>query len=230
MDAKLSVSKPFGDRHAAYGTKDWAQRFRTEIQMAVADLELAPSAVETNITLGEKFGAWQLLEDRYHRPFPNFDAFCRAPKPWGLGKDPSHLRGEIETAKQKVAETWKASPPVAKVGAPKGNANAKKNGDPGNNGDQVTIDSAPKRGHSAEYLAGRIKAKAAKGDEAAVVVAEKLEAGGYESMRAAARDAGILKPPDPFRAVVRALDKLSLDRLRELRDTITKFIEAKEAS
>ena len=72
-------------------------------------------------------------------------------------------------------------------------------------------------GTSSAYLAGRIKAKAAKGDEAAKAVAEAVGRGDYDAtgMRAAARDAGILRPPDPVRVAVRAVRAVPADRLTE---------------
>ena len=84
---------------------------------------------------------------------------------------------------------------------------------PGNEG--FHGEEASAGGNRSAYLASRIKAAAAK-DPKAASVAAKVEAGEYTSMRAAARDAGVIKPPDPIRDAARSITKVPTHRLAEL--------------
>jgi hypothetical protein len=105
--------------------------------------------------------------------------------------------------------------PVAKKGGQPGNQNAaseEKRLLPGNN--RFEERQQPTRGNSSEYLAGRIKAKAAT-DPVAGEVAAAVERGEYKSMRAAARDAGVIRAKDPVKAALKAIAKVPEDRLDE---------------
>jgi len=111
-----------------------------------------------------------------------------------------------------MATAEKTKPQTIGKGAP-GPGRAKKTDDQVNR--LSDSQSQSKGGNRAEYLAGRIKARAETDPKAAEVV-RRVERGEYSSMRAAARDAGVLKPVDPVRAAINAVAKVPVDRLGEL--------------
>lgn len=76
--------------------------------------------------------------------------------------------------------------------------------------DNVNLISA-KGGNSADYLAARIKRDRPD-------IAARVEAGEFRSMRAAALEAGIVKPPCPVKAAKRAVEKMDEDQLAEFSD------------
>lgn len=126
--------------------------------------------------------------------------------------------GEVEVSTL-VATRFEAAPvqadksDVAKAKVAKG-----KKGFTASTSSDATCADRPKR--AVAYLAGRIKRLAAKGDERAIEVAAKIEAGGYASMRAAAIAAGVLKVPTPVERARRAFARLTEEErgllLREL--------------
>ena len=68
----------------------------------------------------------------------------------------------------------------------------------------------PKQGNSASYLAARLARDFPK-------IAERLAAGEFRSVRAAAIAAGIITPPTPLEQILKLLPKLSDDERVELR-------------
>jgi len=60
---------------------------------------MLPSASGSNwrfYELGQKHRAWTLLTDKNGVAFPDFDAFCACPPPYGLGTDPTKFRAHME--------------------------------------------------------------------------------------------------------------------------------------
>lgn len=80
-----------------------------------------------------------------------------------------------------------------------------------------------KGGTRAQYLAHRVATAAKRGDQKAAEVLEAMKAGQYRSVRSAALDAGILRPPDPVRLVLRAVVKMTREQRLEV---FRKLLEA----
>jgi hypothetical protein len=74
--------------------------------------------------------------------------------------------------------------------------------------DDVNSTSDSKGGNSADYLAARIKRDRPD-------IAARVEAGEFRSMRAAALEAGIIKPPCPVKVAKRAVEKMDEDQLAD---------------
>jgi hypothetical protein len=70
------------------------------------------------------------------------------------------------------------------------------------------------QGTSADYLAARIKRDRPD-------IAARVEAGEFKSMRAAAIEAGIVKPPCPVKAGMRAVEKMSEDQRAQFTQWLT---------
>jgi hypothetical protein len=135
----------------------------------------------------------------------------------GRGHEGPISNGAAVDAAEQVRATMDLSDPPKAPGAPKGSRNnpsGKAKEAP--NGSASTVSPKPrKQKRDAKYLAGRIKAKAAT-DATAAEVVERVRRGEYKSMRAAARDAGVVKASDPVRDASRAVAKVPTQRLAEL--------------
>ena len=164
------------------------------------------------------------LTDAGGAPFTSWRAFALHLRPEGIGCTAEQLDRLNDAAKRSVADVGREALPTGKVGAPAGNKNATSADVDQDNPYPIRIES--KRGNDPSYLAGRIKAKAAKGDELAKRVATAVERGDYDAkgMRAAARDAGIVKPPDLAKAATRALSKLPSEQLDRLNDAAKRSV------
>jgi hypothetical protein len=210
----------YRDPATVYGSDEWCEKqlrwSRNTVKSAEADC----------IPLAEDMPYYRQWCERHGVAWPEF---CRskldADAEW-IGKIEEGVailkgrghRGPLtaDAAAQAVAEKFAEAEPVKAPGAPKGNRNAAKSRDE-NNGSASTIE--PKR-RDAEYLLGRVKAKAENGDPVAIEVVERINRGEVTSARQAAREAGVLKPVDPVKAAVRAAEKLS----DEQRETVTHSI------
>lgn len=67
------------------GSKDWAERWRLEVQGIVKRLSYAPEKVEEYFRVGLERSVWTLLTTKSGQPFRTFEAFCEYEQPWGLG-------------------------------------------------------------------------------------------------------------------------------------------------
>jgi hypothetical protein len=90
----------------------------------------------------------------------------------------------------------------------------RKSGAAQDQGDDVTL---IERGNSADYLAARIKRDRPD-------IAERVEAGEFRSMRAAAIEAGIVKVPSNLEKAKKAIAKLTADELQEFTDWFNDYI------
>jgi hypothetical protein len=109
----------YGDPLAPVGSAEWAKRWRLEFQNAVKRL---PSATETNLSfyeIGERHRAWTLVTNEKGEPFKDFDSFCAAKQPYGLGTDPAVFRAHLAAVMgKKGADLATVSPGDDKGGRP----------------------------------------------------------------------------------------------------------------
>jgi hypothetical protein len=100
----VTVSDPgYGDPRAPLGSPDWAKRWRLEFQTVVKSLPDSPQACLGFFEVGREHRAWTLLTDKWDKPFPDFDSFCRTRQPWGLGMDPEKFRAYLDAELGKKA-------------------------------------------------------------------------------------------------------------------------------
>lgn len=131
MSANARVVSPFGNRHAAPDTEEYAMRWRVDMYAAVSSLDVQPNLVASLKAVGEKFKLWSLLKDAAGKPFRTFDEFCEAPRPCGLATPATKVRAAIEAVHGKKVVALVTTPPGAPVGAKPGNRNASKSDDGG---------------------------------------------------------------------------------------------------
>lgn len=199
------------DPRADIGTRGWAEYWRGKMLVYVEQaVSTDPALIESLVALGTKHRAWELLTDRAGRPFPSFETFCEAPRPYGLGTPAAKLEQLYALLHENRAQrsAVRATPAPTKADA------AKKGGRP-RKGEKrkPTDDGKEVYGNTPAYLAARIARDAP-------AVHEAMKAGAFKSVRAAAKAAGIVKDADPVRVAARTIAKVPIQRLAELVATL----------
>jgi hypothetical protein len=111
--------------------------------------------------------------------------------------------GEDEAKRLAAAETMKEAEPIPMQEIDLGKAGPGRGKKTGDHSTRFNRGST-----SSSYLAARLKRDHPE-------IAAAVERGKYRSMRAAAREAGIIKPPNPYRQLIRWWDRASdHDRMR----------------
>jgi hypothetical protein len=196
-------AETLGDWNAEAGSEAWCKALRLSLQNVVKSIATVPEKVRDYVERAVAHRAWVHWRDADGKPFRDFDAFCAAPLPHGLGRPFSEIRpyleavkGPVVTAALTASVAAAPSPPPAHVGPGRGKKNAADESKP----------RLSNHGNASSYLAARI----------APEVAEKMKAGEYPSVRAAARAAGLVKDPDPVKVAARALKKVPAERMGEV--------------
>jgi hypothetical protein len=72
--------------NAPYGTVEWAQRVRLELQSMLNHIHVEPENVDDYLRLVRKERMWTKLNRKDGSMFRTFDEFCEYEQPWGLGR------------------------------------------------------------------------------------------------------------------------------------------------
>lgn len=166
---------------APIGSKPWAEHRKQELEQAIDSAIAGRIRFSSELVDFWQTQAWQLFTDKTDEPFRSFYAFARAQRPYGLGCTEDDYNALMDAAKRTVqdfAEQYGDAPLVNGTGAPKGNQNALKNND-----SNTTIVSADR---GATYLTRRIAR-----DRPDII--KRMKDGEFTSVRAAAKEAGIVK-------------------------------------
>jgi hypothetical protein len=155
-----------GDLTAAPGSREWAIAVRLELQSGIRETKSDAASVLSWRRLFEKHAGYRVLPDADGQPFQSYRAFCEAQPPRGLGYDPDVLAQILEERKTAQQRATTAAP-MRLPGRP-----------PSENKGSVSTFSGKR---DADYLAARIKR-----DHPAIH--ERMKAGDYPSVRAAAID------------------------------------------
>jgi len=188
----ISTLNAHGDLSAPPGSRPWAIAVRRELQSAIDNRESDTMNLKRFLLLMEQHEGYKVLTDARGRPFRSYRAFCEARHPIGLGYDPEMLQlviAERKTAEQRATATTELREhrrPTIEEASNKGN--------------NITFT----RGTNPEYLAARIAR-----DRPDIL--ERMKAGEYPSVRAAAIEAGIVKVPTALDTLRKAWTKASAD-------------------
>lgn len=162
-----------GNLHAELGSRSWAIAVRNKAQSFLYDERSNARYLKGMIDLLAEHHGYRSLDDQDGSRFPSFEAFCRARPPFGLGYDLDALNTIIEERKSAQARAQAPKPLAAHGGIGQGR----------NRVDVINSNG----GTGADYLTARIAR-----DHPAIL--ERMRAGEFSSVRAAAREAGIVKP------------------------------------
>jgi hypothetical protein len=191
------------DASSPPGSPGWARTVRELIADAISREATYADRAWSLIREFKQNEAWRHLQDRAGAPFANLKQFSEHPRPEGLGISFSRLKQIENDHREWLKKQTEILDEAPAVGAPKGNTNASKN----NRYIVPIVSKDDTRGNKAETVIRRIKKAAAKGDDRALAALEGLKEGRYPSARAAGLDAGVVRPPDPIRAMHTAIKK-----------------------
>jgi hypothetical protein len=93
---RTSTMGEAGDIDAPIGSREWAIAIRGKILLEWNNKESITIHLMRLRATFTKHQAWQTLSDRRGRPFRSWEAFCRSPKPYGLGLPPDAFDAEVE--------------------------------------------------------------------------------------------------------------------------------------
>lgn len=159
-----------GDLTAEPGSRPWAIAMRGEMILCLSDTESNRDRLSwMHDEMTAQKGYTQLV-NQHGAPFSTFREFCEAKPPWGLGYSENALNAIITEYRKQTARQRAERPKELREQHKK------------------TLPSNVKRqGNDAEYLTARIAR-----DRPDIL--ERMKAGEYRSVRAAALDAGIIQP------------------------------------
>lgn len=205
MNARVRLLDERGDLSAPPGTREWALAVRLEIQGLLKDAESSVRHVQRWLKAMQEHDGYRTLTDATGESFGTFRAFVVAAPPFGLGYEPGvidHLLREEHD--RTVAEVLADAPALAEPHRP-----------PADKPKQIRV---KQHGTSADYLAARIKRDRPD-------IAERMKGGEFRSVRAAAIEAGIVRPPTPIEQALKLLPKLTEGERQLLRDAIDAMAE-----
>lgn len=167
-----------GDLAAEPGSRAWAVAVRGKLHEHLHDSESSALALREYADAMVRFEGFRQLTDASGFPFRTFEAFCRERSPFGLGYDPAAIERIVE---ERRSAQVRAQAPLSLLdpGPP-----TKEERD--DKGYDITV-----RGTGSDYLTARIAR-----DRPDIL--KRMQAGEFPSVRAAAREAGLVK--QEFRA------------------------------
>jgi hypothetical protein len=187
MSADIVVLGDPGDLTAPPGSPEWAAAVRLQLQGLIRDSRSNAEHLEWWVKAMEQSQGYRALSDSHGRPFASFEAFCNAKPPFGLGSTLDAINTTIadrRCAAQQLALTAEPLAPVDHPGTGRGN--------------KTVYNVNRFDGNASDYLTRRIAR-----DHPEIL--ERMKAGEFPSVRAAALEAGIVRPTvqvplDPERA------------------------------
>lgn len=203
--SELFNSELYAECTADEGTPGWAAWCRRKMCQAL-DREVS-GEIEFETYWPEFCGlqGWSLLG------FTDYQEFCRTKRPDGLGMTTSQYVRHCEQAKASgvdvvtVLAERAESKPLADRGAPEGNTNACKGENKVANSHIDKVPTNQQSSTSADRLTRRIARDCPE-------VLERMKAGEFKSVRAAAIEAGIVKPETPADKLRKAFAKIEADQ------------------
>jgi len=174
MTARVVVMDDMGDIHAPRGSRAWAIAMKDRLHMQVKDTSWRSENLTSDLTLFEQAEGWRVLPDANGELFRSYTAFVEERWPFGLGYRRAELDRYIADRKSAEERARTATPLREESGRPVAN-------------DSVRSIRSPRGGENADYLTARIAR-----DNPAIL--ERMQAGEFKSVRAAAKEAGLVRP------------------------------------
>jgi hypothetical protein len=175
------------------GSPRWAIAVRVEIQHFLDQSESDAKHLENWLQAMQQHDGWKNLSNRSKRPFQSFEDFCVCKRPFGLGYSKDSI-DRIVSERKSAQERAKGAKPLL---------NQTETG----RGKTLDVVNSSSGGNSADYLTARIARDHPK-------ILERMKQGEFTSVRAAAKEAGIVKDPTPLQLLRRAWNKASKKELQ----------------
>jgi hypothetical protein len=96
MKTRISTLGDVGDLSAPPGSQAWAIAVRLHVQKKLKDRHDSENLLREWCEMLREREGWRALLDRRGRTFTSWEAFCKHPKPEGLGEPAAELESEIE--------------------------------------------------------------------------------------------------------------------------------------
>jgi hypothetical protein len=97
-----------GDICAEPGSGPWSLAMKNRLQDLLGERFVNHDHLERCTVAFVKYRGWLSLQDERGRPFPSYTAFCKAPKPEGLGMRPEQIEQIIAEGRQTAEQRAEA--------------------------------------------------------------------------------------------------------------------------
>ena len=218
-----------GDPDATPGSREWAVDIRGKLFAKLDDAQATVRTVRDLLSTCERHKGHTALTTRAGRPFRSFEEFCRAKPPYGVDL-PDDVVKHIQTATNekkrlgvlfddidyvrehdaKVRKDAADNEEPVDVSQLQGLA---KPGEAGNGRSRGVYNTSTRGTTNADYLTARIAR-----DHPAIL--DRMKAGEFRSVRAAAIEAGIVTPPTALQECLRAWRKMTAEERAEFREWV----------
>ena len=204
MSIKVRHSSLFDlDSIAPLGSRTWAEESRQSIADALDNAIDGKFKFNNALRYFWEYEGWKLLEDKDGKPFTSMRDFALAKRPHGASMTIFQFRAfrkDVYKETEEIGEYAEVHP-------------LPENGEVGRRHDSFDHIKAVQGGTSADYLARRIAR-----DRPDVL--ERMKTGAYKSVRAAAKDAGIVREKTPLEQLRHWWKKACEEERRIFLDTI----------
>ena len=190
MAAREAILFDPGDLSAPKGSMAWVRAVHIEAKQALNDAATTKEHVMSWVNALRENNHFRLLQDANGRQFMLWEEFCTTAQPIGLGYSPDAIEAIIaeRASIEALAETTRK-------------ARDEKGGRPEKHSDKLGL---PTGSTNAKRLTARIAR-----DRPDILV--RMKAGEFKSVRAAAREAGLVRDPSPLDLLRKAWKKASAD-------------------
>lgn len=185
-----------GDLLSPVGTRPWCVGAKFRIQELLDQHEFDHKSIESLTSAVIEYSAWTQLSRQDGKPFESYTEFCKARRPFGLGRSDEDINRIIAEGKAKSAAQLVREAP-REVGPGQG---TRTDLEPEPRSDRTKLS----RGENAPYLAARLNRDHPD-------IAARVEAGEFKSIRAAAIEAGIIRVPSKLQLAQKAFVRLNGD-------------------
>lgn len=193
----LGVADEIGDENAPVDSRPWLKWLYRKAVSLKHDAEFTAVALKDYLSSLRRGERWRRLDDRDGRAFTSWEDFYQYPEPFGLGMSLQQVAAIVEEP------DGSARTVAAVLGKHGGDRRSEKAREQDSQTTSI--------GRGSDYLKARLERDHPE-------IAARLDQ--YPSVKAAAREAGIVKPADPYRQLCKWWRVASEEQRAEFEDYI----------